>query len=173
MPTATPEPSPTPTALPTSTPAPEPTPAAVPEVVDLPRWAGTICAALKAWSSYPGTNLGGDVSTMTIDERRERALGMSIASEAAAREAIVAITAVIPPDEAAAYHNALLAQVQAFAEFYLLERPLLAQATTAADFETTNAMLGLVTQETEAEVIASNALISDNARIALAACLGL
>lgn len=112
------------------------------------------------------------MNAMTIDERRARALGLSLAIEAATGEAIVSITSVIPPAEAAAYHNALLAQFQAFHDFAVEQRPALEGAKSAADFKTHNATFGLAVQETENEVIAANQLISDDARTALAACLG-
>ncbi len=107
---------------------------------------------------------------MTIDERRERTLGISFAVEAASEEAIASITSVVPPDEAAAYHDALLAQLQAISDFFVQQQPALEAANSAADFEAQNAAFGLVAQRTENDVIASNALISDDARTALAIC---
>lgn len=102
-------------------------------------WARPICEIIEGWSqAIAAVAEPGDPTQLAVEERKARSARISAVEIEASRRAVLLLSRVIPPPEAAEYQRAVSLQFAERAQLVEAIEPRIQQATTAAGIDALN-----------------------------------
>ena len=132
-------------------------------------WAARFCSAAErleqdiAWTEKPV----GDETLRSIADRKTRARNIDQTYQVALNRFIDAVLAATPPHEAQDYAIANMDQASAILAVHKDTGPIIQAATSHAEIEATNTMIGIVTEREAAKVQAASQKMDKDVQAAL------
>lgn len=116
------------------------------------QWAAQTCAAAERLADAEDVGGGVDPTTLTLEERQQRAAGIGDELTTIFDEVGSALKAIDPPASVENYHEALIGQAEALSEAVTAQTDAIGKADSSEDIEAANAELNIALERTEADI---------------------